>query len=254
MFTNQLLFRSSVSIRATGRWQKVNMRRYNGRPLILILMALDAIALKFALAKERELPECCSWVPIKASMNSSLCNLKANTASSSSFSLRVSLLLVLAPLLNSRVRFSLSNLIASAASSSWLGIPLLLVLLSLVDTVEGLVLRLCGFWSSASRLSTDLLISRAKFSLSNLRVDAAYSSWFGISLLLVVASPLDVAEDLMLRVRTLLWNPLCGLWCSASRLFKAAAAFLASTSWGNRSWIVFQRTVFTVQDLPLLQW
>lgn len=247
MFTNQLLFR-------TGRWQKVNMRRYNGRPLILILMALDAIALKFALAKERELPECCSRVPIKASMNSSLCNLKANTASSSSSSLRVSLLLVLAPLLNSRVRFSLSNLIASAASSSWLGIPLLLVLLSLVDTVEGLVLRLCGFWSSASRLSTDLLISRAKFSLSNLRVDAAYSSWFGISLLLVVASPLDVAEDLMLRVRTLLWNPLCGLWCSASRLFKAAAAFLASTSWGNRSWIVFQRTVFTVQDLPLLQW
>jgi hypothetical protein len=30
-------------------------------------------------------------------------------------------------------------------------------------------------------------------------------------------------------------------------------AFFASTSWGNRSCIVFQRTVFTVQDLLLLQ-
>ncbi|KAF7819474.1 hypothetical protein G2W53_024929 [Senna tora] len=64
-------------------------------------------------------------------------------------------------------------------------------------------------------------------SLCILRAKAASSSWFVIPLLVL---PLALAED-------------------DDDGDGAPAAFLASTSLGNRSCIVFQRTVFTVQDL-----
>lgn len=158
-----------------------------------MLMALDAMALKFALANERELPGC-SWFPLKASINSCLCSLRANAASTSWLAAPL-LLLPLACLVNSCSRSSLRNLWANAESSSWPKIPLLLTLTSLFDTLDGRMLRL---------LKSVLVL-------------------------------------------------LSGLWRSASRLFKAPAAFLALTSWGKRSCIVFHSTVFTVQDLPLLQ-
>lgn len=167
---------------------------YICRALTRRLMALDAIALKFALANERDLLLDCSSVPLKASMNSSLCNLRAN-----------------------------------AASSSWLGIPLLLAPTSLLNTLEGRRLLLTTLWSSTS------------------------SSWLDIALLLLaLKSLLDDTDARALRLLKLL-DSFSLLWCSASRLFNAPAAFLASTSCGNRSCIVFQSTVFTVQDLPLLQ-
>lgn len=43
----------------------------------------------------------------------------------------------------------------------------------------------------------------------------------------------------------------CGFGLSDSE--PAAVFFLSSTSLGNRSWIVFQRTVLTLQYLPLLR-
>lgn len=47
-------------------------------------MALDAMTLKFALAKDTLELDCpCTWLSLKACMNSSLCNLRAKAASSS---------------------------------------------------------------------------------------------------------------------------------------------------------------------------
>lgn len=92
-------------------------------------------------------------------------------------------------------------------------------------------------------------------SLCNLRANAASSLWLGIPLLLLtLASLLATPEEgRTLLFLVIVWPSFSGLCRLASRLFKAPAAFLASTSCGNSSCIVFHRTVFTVQDLPLLQ-
>lgn len=184
------------------------------------LAALDAMALRFALADEREVLDW-SLVPLKASINSSLCNLRAN-----------------------------------AASSSWIGTLLLIGFASLLDTLLTALISLpddtltgrvklpCSrFWCSAS-LICNLIASGAGSSSS--------SSWLNNTLLLTATSLPDTR--LLWFLELLLWKAFSGISRSASsRLFNAPVAFLASTSCGNRSWIVFQRTVFTVQDLPLLQ-
>lgn len=163
-------------------------------PLTRMLMALDAMALKFALAKASELLYCSSaeLLVLKDSMNSSLCILNA-----------------------------------SAASSSWLG--------------NSLLELISWFLFGITEARTLCLLMEREFLLSWL---------LGPDSGLLSANTLDI---LLLEMLEWAVAALTGLLRRASLLFKAPAAFLASISLGNRSWIVFQSTVFTVQDLPLLQ-
>lgn len=126
------------------------------------------------------------------------------------------------------VNSSLCNRNANAASWSWLGgnpvLVLKLISPPLLDIPEGLTICLLITW---------------EFILWGSREpDSGLCNAGTLSVLL-----LEILEWLAI---------LAGLWCSASLLFKNPAVFLASTSLGNSSWIVFQGTVFTVQHLPLL--
>lgn len=154
-------------------------------------MALDAMALKFALARARELLYCSSaeLLVLKDSMNSSLCILSAN-----------------------------------AASPSWLGN-------SLLELMSRFLLGI------AEARALCLLMARE----------------FLLSWLLGPDSGLLSSRTLVVLLLEWVATALTGLWRLASLLLKSAAAFLVSTSLGNNSWIVFQSTVFTVHDLPLLQ-
>ena len=159
-----------------------------------MFMALDAIALKLALAKWVEEFLCCGGCSsdgLKASIYSSLCSLTANAASSS-WTAKSSLLCTL-----------------FLASSFTL----------LVNIPEGRIPLFLKFW--LLRLLAELSSSVPKSSFKG------QTLWF------------------LLRVAKLL--PL-GSWLST-----VPDNFLDSTSFGNKSCIVFQRTVLTVQDLPLLQ-
>lgn len=132
---------------------------------------MEAAALRLARA-ERSARSCCSRLPWNATLNSSLCNLKA-----------------------------------MAASSDWLGpILLLKLLVSLSVTWE-------EAWAA-----------------------------FLLMLLLLMFVLLLFCSELLLWVL-----PPGGVAATALLLFRA------STSSGNRSWIVFHSTVFMVQDLALLQ-
>ena len=172
----------------------------------MLMAALDAMSLKFALAVERELPDCSWFVPPKASINSSLCSLRAN-----------------------------------AASSSWPGIPLLLLppasLLNISRSSASLLRNLCtNGVSSSSWFHMLVLVSL---------FDTLVEGWWTLVFLY------DTREGRAFRLIKSLLVFLSELWCSF--WFFQPDSFFAATSWGNRSCIVFQRTVLTVQDLLLLQ-
>lgn len=104
-------------------------------------------------------------------------------------------------------------------------------------------------------------------SLWSLRANSASSVRVELNLLPVALLSLRIAWETCVAVTKLVVRGIALVlltlipWLSAPGLvlwtfmlwkFSEAVILLASISSGNRSWIVFQRTVLTVQDLPLL--
>lgn len=134
-------------------------------------------------------------------------------------------------------------------------------------------LRLAWAELSACRRSPWVLLpwnATINSSLCSLSAIAASSDWLRptlvLELLLAVTREASLACTLLvllllvlLLLLLLLVFAVCWAYCklllrvSLAGEVAVALLFLASTSSGNRSWIVFQSTVFMVQALPLLQ-